>query len=163
MSDSDEYDPCKSYDWEKNDITPTSEDCNFLLPESCQLEKETKQFGFESHEYQRQCKKKFEREFTVFIFQIPFTVSEDELRYFLEKYVKLQSFHMKSELKDRSTKKFAFATVTNEHDFKMLLEMDNMMVDGRPVKIRKSEPRPKPYQKSKIQIVGREYASQRSS
>jgi hypothetical protein len=99
--------------------------------------------SFKSSNFQnkRQPRNESRHEFTAFVCNIAFTISEEELKEFFESKVRIQSFKLVDQKNEQGKlcKRFAFVSTFTETDFQTLLSYHDVKVDNRKLCIRKSD------------------------
>jgi RNA recognition motif. (a.k.a. RRM, RBD, or RNP domain) len=86
---------------------------------------------------------KQEEEWTAFVYNIAFTISESELKSIFEEQIKIKKFKLVDQKNDQGKmcKRFAFVTVSSQNDFDILMNFHNIKIDGRNMFVRQQQQR----------------------
>jgi hypothetical protein len=126
-----------------NSYKEHNQDMNYPVRGYKNSSKRSRSPSFKSSNFKnkRPARNESRHEFTAFVCNIAFTISEEELKEFFESKVKIQSFKLVDQKNEQGKlcKRFAFVSTFTETDFQTLLSFHDVKVDNRKLCIRKSD------------------------
>ena len=103
-----------------------------------------RKISYYSKKYLKQ-KRHHAKTFEIFVCNIAYTISEDEIRSLFEDVVRVTRFKLVNSRNrhGKVVKRFAFVSVESLEELERALELDGFCVDDRPLIVRRSQRRPR--------------------